>query len=128
MSISPVPDSSRDFSSARDMLPGKLLSGREMIRVGMRVDEVMDAQAVARSHRGITIDETDFRIDEDGRTAVAAADQIGLATASAEPLEDHSRPPSRRSEPQPGIPADKYICSAVTRLKEFDITSAILGR
>jgi hypothetical protein len=72
----------------------------------MRVDEVVNAQTVSRSERRVTIDETDFRIDDDSRAAIAATDQIGLATASAEPLEDHSRPPLL----PPIDAAAKYSC------------------
>src|SRR5258708_39735010 len=71
----------------RIQVPGKLLSGRKMVRMRLGVDEVTDAQAVTRSQGGVAIDETTLRIDADGRAAIAAADPAGLATATAQPLD-----------------------------------------
>jgi hypothetical protein len=63
-----------------------------MIGVRVRVDDVVDAQPVARSKREIPIDLADLRIDERGRARVRAANEVRLATAGSNLFEEHRRP------------------------------------
>ena len=60
----------------------------------MRVDDVMNPQAVAHRRDLIAIDLVDLGIDQRRGTSFLAADQIGLAAAGRDLLEDHACPRS----------------------------------
>ena len=64
-------------------LPRELACGRKVVGVRVRINQVMNAQTVARRNAEVAIDLTDLRINHDCRARVAAAEQIGLATAVA---------------------------------------------
>jgi hypothetical protein len=67
-------------------LPRELPGRREMVGVGVGVDQVADAQAVTGGERNIVVDLADFRIDQrrTAATGLAAADQVRLAAASGD--------------------------------------------
>src|SRR4029077_20301985 len=67
----------------------KLRSRGEMIRVGVRVDQVADMQTIARSQPEVAIELADFGVDEQCRARVRASHQIRLAAACGDVLEDH---------------------------------------
>jgi hypothetical protein len=69
-----------------------LLGGGEMIRVRMRIDDVVKPQPVAGRERLIAIDLADLGIDERRRAAVRATDEIGLAAAGRDLFEQHGNP------------------------------------
>jgi hypothetical protein len=80
----------------------QLLRGRKMIGMGMGIDDVMDAHARLGGQREIMVDLTDFGIDQRGNARIRAADEIGLASARGDLLENHGpllgsrhAPPSR---------------------------------
>ena len=56
---------------------------REVIGVRVGVDQVTDAQAVARGEAQIAVDLADLRIDQRGRAGVGAAEEIRLAAAAS---------------------------------------------
>ncbi len=68
---------------------GNLSRSREMIGVSVRVDQVVNAQAVTRRQGEITVDQGDLRVDEDRRAAFLATDQVGLAASRTEMFENH---------------------------------------
>jgi hypothetical protein len=70
-------------------LPCQLPGCREMVGVGVGVDQVTDAQAITRGERKVVVDLADFRIDQRCRAGVLAADKIGLAAASGDLFENH---------------------------------------
>ena len=65
--------------------PGKVVGVR------VRIDQVTDAQPVARGEAKIAVNLARLRIDHYGRACLAAAEQIGLTTAGSNLLEDHQR-------------------------------------
>jgi len=67
----------------------QLARGREMIGVGVRVDDEAHAQTLARGEGQVAIDLADLGIDQRGGAGVAAAHQVGLAAAGRDLLEDH---------------------------------------
>src|ERR1700692_1295501 len=70
----------------------KLRSRGEMIRVGVRVDQVADMQTIARSQPEVAIQLADFGVDEHCRARVRTSHQIRLAAACRDVLEDHVSP------------------------------------
>ena len=70
----------------------ELARGREVICMGMRVDDVMDPHAVAHRRDLIAVDLVNLGIDQRRGTSFLAADQIGLAAAGRDLLEDHACP------------------------------------
>jgi hypothetical protein len=60
-----------------------------MIRVGVRIEQIMNAQTIARRLRNIAIDKTDFRIDQYGSASLRATHQIGSTASGRELLEYH---------------------------------------
>ena len=65
---------------------------REVVGVRVRVDEIMDAQPVAGRAREVTVDLPQLGIDQHCRAGVGAADEIRLAPARGDLLEDHRLP------------------------------------
>jgi glycine/D-amino acid oxidase-like deaminating enzyme len=76
----------------RPELARKLLRGGEVVRVGVRIDEVVDSQAVARGEGQVAIDLAQFRVDQRRSAGVLAADQVGLAAAGRHSLQNHCYP------------------------------------
>ncbi len=68
------------------------LGGGEMIRVGVRVDDIVDAHPRLRRQGKIMIDLPNFRVDERRDTGLRAAHKIGLAATGGNLLEDHCYP------------------------------------
>jgi hypothetical protein len=64
----------RRIESARE-----LVTGREMIRMCMRIDEIADAQSMLTGERQVTIDLAGFRIYQGSRAGLSTTDQIGPA-------------------------------------------------
>ncbi len=65
-------------------------AGRKVVGVGVGIDEVAYAQAIARRHAQIVIDLRQGGIDHHGRVALAAAQDVGLAAAGGYLLENHA--------------------------------------
>jgi hypothetical protein len=63
----------------------QLLGGGKMIRMGVRIDDIADADAGLRREREIAVDLPDFRIDKCGDVRVGTADEIGLAAPRRNP-------------------------------------------
>ena len=61
--------------------------------MGVRVDDEADAQAITRRQSQVAIDLARFGVDERAGAGVGAADQVRLAPAGGDLLEDHVRPP-----------------------------------
>ena len=72
-------------------LPGDLVRRREMIGVRVRVDHVAKRQAAAREAAVVVIDLADLGIDQRGDARIGTADEIRLAAARCDLLEDHRR-------------------------------------
>jgi hypothetical protein len=53
----------------------------------VRVDDVVDAQAIARGEGEVSIDLAELGIDERGGARTLAADEVGLTTAGGDLLE-----------------------------------------
>ena len=70
----------------------ELLRRREVIGVRMRIDQVMDAQALASRQREVAVDQADLGIDQRRGAAICAADEVRPAAAGAQLLKDHLRP------------------------------------
>ena len=66
---------------------------REVIGVGVGVDDEADAQAVARRQAEVAVDLARFGIDQRAGTGVGAADEVRLASAGGDLLEDHGAIP-----------------------------------
>ena len=58
-----------------------LARGREMIGVGVGVDDVAQPQALARQQPDIAVDLAQRRVDQHGGAFAGTAEQIGLAAA-----------------------------------------------
>ena len=78
---------------------GEATRRREVIGVGVGVDDEADAQAVARRQAEVAIDLAHLGIDQRAGAGVGAADQVRLASSRGDLLEDHSRPPGLRDLP-----------------------------
>ena len=65
-----------------------------MIGVGVGVDDEADAQAVARRQAEVAVDLARLGIDQRAGAGVGAADQVRLAAAGGDLLEDHGAIPS----------------------------------
>ncbi len=63
----------------------------EVVGMRVRVDQVPDPQAVPRRERDVAVDLAQLRIDQRARAGVGAADEVGLAAAGGDLLEDHCR-------------------------------------
>ena len=74
----------------------ELARAREVIGVGVRVDQVADPQALARRERDVAVDLAQLGIDDRRGAGVGVADEVGLATAGCDLLEDHGGAPSVR--------------------------------
>jgi hypothetical protein len=74
-------------------LARELVRGGEVIRVRMRVDDVAKPQAATRQRALITVDLPDLRIDQRRDARVRTTDEIRLAAAGGDLLEDHETPP-----------------------------------
>jgi hypothetical protein len=72
----------------------QLVRRREMVGVGMSVDDVSQSESVASDPAPVPVDQSYLRIDEDGGAGFLAADEIGLAPTLRELLENHRAPPS----------------------------------
>ena len=70
-------------------LARELLGGREMIRVRMGVDEIVDAQTILGGERHVAVDLAEFRVDQRRGASVLAADQVGAAAAGGDSFEYH---------------------------------------
>src|SRR5947199_5314362 len=68
-----------------------------MVGVGVRVDDVMEAQPRPGGEREVAIDLAQLRVDEHRTARLGAAHEIGEAAARAHLLEDHRRGDSRAS-------------------------------
>ena len=78
----------------RDAQLSRELPGRgEVIGMGVRVDQVVDAQPVARGEREVVVDLAELRIDQRRHAGVRAADEVRLAAAGGYLFEDHSATP-----------------------------------
>src|SRR5439155_9850548 len=77
--------------------PGELAGGGEMVSVGVRVDDVVEAQPRPGGEREVAIDLAQLRVDEHRTARLGAAHEIGEAAARAHLLEDHRRGDSRAS-------------------------------
>ena len=77
--------------------PREVARGREMVGVGVRVDDVMEAQPRPGGEREVAIDLAQLRVDEHRTARLGAAHEIGEAAARAHLLEDHRRGDSRAS-------------------------------
>src|SRR5258708_5336186 len=66
-----------------------------MVGVSMGVNQVVNPQTVTCRQGKISIDETDFRINEHSRAALRATDQVRLAAPGTEMFEDHRVPRAR---------------------------------
>jgi hypothetical protein len=84
--------------------------GREMIGVGVRVDDEADAQPFARCQAEVAVDLADFGIDEGAGARVGTADEVRLAASGGDLLEDHSRPPSDRGAGARAMSARPHCC------------------
>ena len=71
-------------------LARELLGRREMIRVSVGVDEIVDPQTVACGQRDVAVDLTELRVDQGGGASLLAADQVGAAAAGGHGFKDHS--------------------------------------
>src|SRR5215831_5366793 len=72
--------------------PCELIRGREMIRMCVRVDDVVHAHALTRGNAEIAVDLADFGIDDRGRAGLAAGDEVRLASACRDLFEYHTTP------------------------------------
>ena len=79
----------------RAELSGEPARRREVIGVGVGVDDEADAQAIARGQAKVAIDLAHLGVDQRAGAGVGAADQVRLAASGGDLLEDHSRPPRR---------------------------------
>src|SRR5436305_8708437 len=61
-----------------------------MIRVGVRLDDVVDAHAALGGERHVAIELLEVRIDEHRRAGLVARDQVRQASATADLLEQHA--------------------------------------
>ena len=74
----------------RDLEPSReFLRRREMVRMGVRVDQEMNPQPVPRREREVAIDLRDLRVDQRARAAGIAPDEVRLASTGGNLLEDH---------------------------------------
>src|SRR4030088_2877793 len=80
--------------------PGKLLGGGKMVGVGMRINQVVDAQTVTRGQRDVAVNQADFWIDERCCATFGATNQVGLTASGSETFEYHLRPPGKHSREQ----------------------------
>src|SRR5207247_6059237 len=75
---------------------GEVAVARDVVGVGVRLDDVRDLQALAPRQSQIFVDAVAARIDDDGLAGLAAADQVreapGLLVQDL--LEDHPGPRS----------------------------------
>src|SRR4249919_1755450 len=55
----------------------------------MRIDQVMDAQALASRQRQVAVDQTDLGIDQRRGAAICATNEVRPAAAGAQLLKDH---------------------------------------
>jgi len=78
----------------RAQQPAELLRRGEMVGMGVGVDDIADAQSVLQRERAIPVDLADLRVDERARERLRTAQQIGLASACGDLLEDHRCPPA----------------------------------
>src|ERR1700722_16978258 len=76
-------------------LTSELLTGREMIRVRMRVDEIAYAQPIFCSQRDVSVDLAELRVDQRRGAGLLAADEIGSAAAASYCFEYHCAIPWR---------------------------------
>src|SRR5437870_12071334 len=70
-----------------------------MVGVGVRVDDVVEAQPRPGGEREVAVDLTQLRVDEHRTARLGAAHEIGEAASRAHLLEDHRRGDSRASVP-----------------------------
>jgi hypothetical protein len=70
-------------------LRGQLAAGREVVGVGVRIEDVAHLHAVLAGAGQISVDEVDFRIDQQRHGALLAAHQIGQAATIVELFENH---------------------------------------
>jgi hypothetical protein len=75
----------------------ELTRGGEVVRVGVRVDDVADPEPRFRREREVAIHLAQLGIDEDRAAGLGATDEIGQTAAGADLLEDHRRRDSRTS-------------------------------
>jgi len=73
----------------RTQLLRELLRSREVIRVGMGIDEVPDAQSVLGCQRDIALDLAEFGIDHRRGAGFFASDQIRPAPSRSHCFKDH---------------------------------------
>jgi hypothetical protein len=71
-------------------LAANLLRGREMIRVGVGIDDVMYAQSMSGSERKVTVDLADLGVDQGPDASVGAPDQIRLTASRCDLLKKHA--------------------------------------
>jgi hypothetical protein len=76
-------------------LARQLLGCRKMVGVCMGVDEIPDAQPIARGERDIAVNLTELRVDERGRAGRLAADDIRPTAARGHRFEFNKMPPLR---------------------------------
>ncbi len=62
-------------------LAGELLCSGEMVRMGMGIDEIPEAQTILCRKRGVAVDLAELRVDQCRSTGLLAADEIGPAPA-----------------------------------------------
>ena len=74
-------------------LSSQLLTGGEMIRVRMGVDEIAYAQTISCGQCQVAVDLAELRIDERRSASLLAADDIGAAPAASHCFEYHCRAP-----------------------------------
>src|ERR1700691_2173285 len=76
-------------------LASQLLTGREMIRVRMGVDEIPYAQSIFCSQRDVAVDLAELRVDQRRGAGLLAPDKIGEAPAASHCFEYHCAIPRR---------------------------------
>src|SRR5690606_32431617 len=73
----------------RAELAAELAGSGEVIRVRVRLDDVVDAHAALGGERDVAIELLEVRIDEHRRARDVATDQVRQATAVTDLLEEH---------------------------------------
>ena len=66
-----------------------LARGREMVGMGVGVDDVAQPQPFAREQPDIAVELAQRRVDQHGGAFAGTAEQIGLAAAGGDLVEDH---------------------------------------
>src|SRR5262249_12667372 len=64
----------------------------EVVGMRVRIDEVTDPHAFASGMGDVTVELADLRIDQRSRAGAGATDEVGLATARVDLLENHGAP------------------------------------